>query len=236
MIPYEPGEPLTCQQIREIDTLAIEHVGVPGIVLMENAARSAAEIIYPTMVNPTTTRVVILCGAGNNGGDGFAIARHLRNAGANVTLILAAARDKLHGDARVNFRIYERLEAALLDASDQPDTPAIRDVFNTADIVIDALLGTGATGAPRGSAARLIEFSNAVHRARRVAIDIPSGLDADVGTVHEPCFRADLTITFVAPKVGFTFPAAREVLGRLVVVDIGAPHELIAGRGIRGRG
>jgi NAD(P)H-hydrate epimerase len=229
-IPYDAGEPLTCQEIRELDILAIEHVGIPGIVLMENAARSLAQCIHRSLLNPTRSHVLVLCGPGNNGGDGFVAARHLRNAGVRVTVVLAAPPDKSKGDAGLNLGIYRRMEGTLVDASDGETRKRVAALANTADVIVDALLGTGSTGAPRGVIAELIKIANGASRARRVAVDIPSGLNADTGEVSEPCFRADATVTFVAPKVGFSAPKAREVLGQVEVADIGVPRELIPGR------
>jgi hydroxyethylthiazole kinase-like uncharacterized protein yjeF len=229
-IPYEPGDALTCQEIRELDILAIEHVGIPGIVLMENAARAVAEYVYGALLNPTRSHVLLLCGPGNNGGDGFAVARHLRNAGVIVTVALAAPRAKSKGDAGLNLGIYERMEGAVCDASEAEGFKQVRAAAGSADVIVDALLGTGSEGAPRGVMVELIRLANAASRARRVAIDIPSGLDADTGEVSTPCFKADATVTFVAPKVGFAAKAARAVVGRVVVADIGVPRELIPGR------
>ena len=229
-IPYSPGEALTCQQIRELDILAIEHVGIPGIVLMENAARAVAECIYAALLNPPRAEVLLLCGPGNNGGDGFVVGRHQRNAGVKVTVVLATPREKSTGDAALNLGIYERMEGVLLNATKTGELERPRALANSADVIVDALLGTGSTGAPRGTIAELIRLANDVPRARRVAIDIPSGLNADTGEVGEPCFKADATVTFVAPKVGFSGSAAREVLGRVIVADIGVPRELIPGR------
>jgi len=229
-MPYDVGEALTCQEIRELDILAIEHVGIPGIVLMENAARAVAECVYAALLNPLSSRILLLCGPGNNGGDGFVAARHLRNAGVKVTVVLAAPRQKSTSDAALNLGIYERMEGALLDATGAGELEKVRSEADAADVIVDALLGTGSTGAPRGTIAELIKVANAAPRARRVAIDIPSGLDGDTGEVSKPCFRADATVTFVAPKVGFGSPPARAVLGRLVVADIGVPRELIPGR------
>lgn len=230
-IAYEPGEPLTCQEIRELDILAIEHVGIPGIVLMENAARSVAECVYQALLDPARAQVLILCGPGNNGGDGFAAARHLHNAGVEVAVVLAAPREKSRGDAACNLGIWERMAGTVIDATDPEGVARVRSAAARADVIVDALLGTGSSGAPRGVMAELIELANGAPRARRVAIDIPSGLNADTGEVSTPCFRADATVTFVAPKVGFFTPAARQVLGRMVVADIGVPRRLIPGRG-----
>jgi len=229
-IPYNPGAALTCQEIRELDILAIEHVGIPGMVLMENAARAVAECIYQALLDPSNSQVLFLCGPGNNAGDGFVAARHLRNAGVKVTVVLAAPREKYRGDAALNLAIYERMEGTLLDATDESQRKAIRSQIGSSDVIVDALLGTGSSGAPRGVIGELIRLANAAPRARRVAVDIPSGLDADSGKVSEPCFRADATVTFVAAKTGFASAAAQAVLGRVAVADIGVPRELIPGR------
>jgi NAD(P)H-hydrate epimerase len=236
-IPYEPGEALTCGQIRELDVLAIEHVGIPGIVLMENAGRAVAQVVYSLLVDPRRGQVVILCGPGNNGGDGFVVARHLANAEVDVACVLAVPRDRYKGDAAINLGILERIDLPLMDAvsdsaapGDQTLPATILDCLRRADIVVDALLGTGVKGAPRGIIARLVETANRLERARRIAIDVPTGLDADRGEPGEPCFEAHATVTLVAAKVGFSQPAARRVLGRVIVADIGAPHRLIPGR------
>lgn len=229
-IPYEPGEALSCQEIRELDALAIERVGIPGVVLMENAGRAVAEFTYSTLVHPARDRVTILCGPGNNGGDGFVAARHLHNAGVGVDVVLAVPREKSQGDAGVNLRILEKMDLEFIRAFEADGLEAARRAAQAAEVIVDALLGTGATGPPRGTTAALIELANAAPRARRIAIDLPSGLDADRGVAHEPCFRAAATVTMVAPKVGFTTAAAQAVVGRVVVVDIGVPRGLIPRR------
>jgi len=235
-IPYPPGKPLTCRQIREVDVLAIEHVGIPGLVLMENAGRGVANFIYDVLVNPRRARVLILCGPGNNGGDGFVVARHLRNAGVQLAVALAVPREKTRGDAAVNLRVYENIGGPLIDAFEPDGLETTRREAERTDVIVDGLLGTGSMGVPRGTIAELIKLANAAPRARRVAIDIPSGLDADSGEAAEPCFRADATVTFVAAKVGCTKPAAEAFVGRIIVVDIGVPRELIPGREESSRG
>lgn len=229
-LPYPPVEPLSCPQIRELDVLAIEHVGIPGLVLMENAGRGIAEFVYDRLLDPAAARVLILCGVGNNAGDGFVVGRHLHNAGVRVTFALAAPRSKLQGDALTNQRIAERMRLEMLPAFESAGFAKAREVAAEADIVVDALLGTGAKGAPRGVMADLIRMANALPRARRIAVDIPSGLDGDSGAPHEPCFRADATVTMLAAKLGFLTPRARPYVGRVHVVDIGVPRELIPGR------
>lgn len=230
-LPYPPGEPLSCQQIRELDRCAIEDVGLPGVVLMENAGRGVAEFIYTLLPDPAAARVLILAGAGNNGGDGFVVARHLHNAGVGaVTVALATPADRPAGDAAVNLRILERMALRLIPPEPAERLEEVRTAAAEADVIVDALLGTGSHGPPRGVAAELVRLANAATRARRVAIDLPSGLDGDTGVAHEPCFRAHATVTMVAPKVGFGSPAARPYVGRVVVVDIGVPRELVPGR------
>jgi NAD(P)H-hydrate epimerase len=229
-IPYEPGEALTCQQIRELDVLAIEHVGIPGMVLMENAGRAIAEFTHGTLVHPAAARVLILCGTGNNGGDGFVVARHLHNAGVRVAVVLAGAAEQVRGDAATNLRVLQRMGLRLIDGWTAAGLEEVRREAEQADVIVDALLGTGSHGAPRRVLIDLIRIANAAPRARRIAIDIPSGLDADSGQVHPACFRAEATVTMVAAKVGFAAPAAVPLVGRVVVVDIGVPRGLIPGR------
>lgn len=225
--PYLVNTPLTCAQVRELDRRAIEDFGVPGVVLMENAGRAIAEAIYERLSAPTTARALILCGPGNNGGDGFVIARHLYNANVNVTVVCAAPRDKAKGDAATNLRIVEKMSIPLIDVADDADLAATRGASASATVIVDALLGTGSGGDPRGAMAALIEMANAREGVLRVAVDLPTGLDADAGTTGTPCFQADLTVTLLAPKVGFASAAARAAIGELRVAGIGVPREIL---------
>jgi len=228
-LPYHPGRPLSCRQVRALDVLANERLGLPGLILMENAGRGVAELVFAELATPATARVAILCGPGNNGGDGFVAARHLRNAGVHVDVLLAAPPERSVGDAGVNLRILQRAGFPLLRANEPAGAAAARTCLTAADVIVDALLGTGSRGGPRGTVAELIRAANAAPRARRVAIDLPSGLDADTGASAEPCFRAHLTATLVAAKVGFA--AAAEWVGRVVVLDIGLPTDWLRAQG-----
>jgi NAD(P)H-hydrate epimerase len=227
-IAYKSPQAMSCGAIRDVDRYAIESLGIPGIVLMENAARSVAEIVNEMLPAPAG-RVLVLCGSGNNGGDGFVVARLLSIAGVRVTVALADPPSA--ADAVTNFRIVERMGIAFLDGRTTEGLAAARAAASEADVIVDALLGTGARGAPRGPVAELIRIANAAP-GRRVAVDIPSGLDGDSGVAAEPCFRADTTVTFVAEKTGFATAAARAVTGRISVVGIGSPlpPELAAGK------
>lgn len=208
--------PLTRDQVRRVDAIAIRDYGMSGLVLMENAGRGAAETIG--RVAPDG-RVVIVCGKGNNGGDGYVIARHLQLAGRDVVIVSVVDRDQLSGDAAANAAIAVKAEI--------PIETFAGDGLRNAEVIVDCLLGTGAVGDPRGDYASLIELANSTD-SLRIAIDIPSGLDCDSGLPATPTFRADHTITFVASKVGFEKATAKDHVGLLHEVGIGVPKTLLA--------
>ena len=212
--------PLTRDQVRQVDQIAIEQYGVPGIVLMENAGRGAAEIIDQIAGSGT---IAILCGSGNNAGDGYVVARHLQLAGRDVRIISIVECASLRGDARINSLIAENAE---IDIRTSPSGQEIAQSLSDATTIVDGLLGTGARGPLRDLYAAAVTISNA-HKAMRVALDIPTGLDCDTGEAGEPTFRADHTITFVAPKVGFEKENADAYVGVVHVVGIGAPKKLL---------
>ena len=211
---------LTRAQVREIDRRAIEEYHIPGIVLMENAARAATDVAR-SMLDPTKpTPITIVCGGGNNGGDGLAVARHLHNRGCDVLIVLTTPPDRFTGDAAINFDIA-RLMGITWWKSEIPNWPL------EGGIIIDAVLGTGLTEPPRPAAARAIKRILIAEQAV-LAIDLPSGMDCDTG---EPlggfCVKATKTITFVAEKAGFANPNAKQHLGEVIVGDIGAPRKVI---------
>lgn len=212
---------LSRDQVREIDRRAIEELGMPGVVLMENAGRGAAEILL--QLRPTGP-VVLCCGKGNNGGDGFVIARHLDNAGVPVQVLLFAAPEELRGDAAINYHIIERSGIPITPMV-TADEAELRRALTAADWVVDSLFGTGLTGPVRPPFDRVIAAINA-GSGRVLAVDIPSGLDCDTGEPLGPAVRAQHTVSFVALKKGFANPAARAYLGEVHVVDIGAPRRL----------
>jgi NAD(P)H-hydrate epimerase len=215
---------LSRAEVRELDRRAIHEFGVPGVVLMENAGRGAAELLM--RLNPDRRRVLVLCGPGNNGGDGFVIARHLENAGLDVDVLLFGSVDALSPDAKVNCLIWQK-SAPLWTAGAGPLEVDLRRIIDGAPgWIVDALFGTGLTrplGAPFDA---VVAAVNA--RGRPVlAVDIPSGLDCDTGEPLGPTIRANHTATFVAPKTGFLNPAAKPWLGEVHVLDIGAPKKLV---------
>ncbi|WP_372897031.1 NAD(P)H-hydrate epimerase [Stieleria sp.] len=213
------------EDVRRVDQIAIEEYGMLGLVLMENAGRGAAERIAalchetPSGANP----VCILCGPGNNGGDGYVIARHLELLGFSVHILSLVPLDRLTGDASANASIAARAGLTIQIAKSDEDLD--RWIADD-ETVVDCLLGTGATGAPRGLYGDAVTLANK-RRGLRVAIDLPTGLDCDTGTPAEVTFRADLTVTFVAEKEGFSKPAAKPWLGTVQVVGIGVPQALL---------
>jgi NAD(P)H-hydrate epimerase len=203
---------LTRKQVRAIDRRAIEELGVPGVVLMENAGRGAAEVLLSLGARGP---VLVCCGKGNNGGDGFVIARHLDNRDLAVRVLLFANPEELTGDAAINCTIIRRSGVPLEVRSGPPLEPA--------EWIVDALFGTGLAGAVRPPFDGVIAAINA-SGAKVLAVDIPSGLDCDTGEPLGPTVRADHTVTFVAAKKGFENPASQQWVGAIHVVDIGAPR------------
>jgi len=221
---------MTRQAVREVDRAAIGDFGIPGLVLMENAGCGAAQAVLKLLDEPGSPSVAIVCGAGNNGGDGFVIARHLHNAHVAVVVYLAVDASRLAGDARVNYEIVRRMNLSIRPLVTEEDLASAVDEMQHCQVIVDGLLGTGFTGQVRPPFDAIIREINGLTGPKVVAVDVPSGLDCDTGEPGNATIRADVTVTFVAPKVGFTQPGAADYVGRIVVVDIGAPRELIPGR------
>ncbi|MEO6709083.1 MAG: NAD(P)H-hydrate epimerase [Planctomycetota bacterium] len=216
----QPGIVLSRRAVRELDRICIEEYGIPAVVLMENAGRGVAEQLLHE-IGAKALRVVFLCGPGNNGGDAFVAARHLHNAGVAVALF---AISDSKGDAAWARGVAERMGLVASSIAEAPQLEAQRRNFDGEVVLVDALLGTGAEGSPRAAVAGALRAAARAKPRLRVALDLPSGLDAQTGEVHDPCFRADLTLTFAARKPGLV----AQVCGRVLVVDIGAPRELLA--------
>jgi NAD(P)H-hydrate epimerase len=221
--------PLNRHWIREVDRRAIEAYGMSGLVLMENAARGAVDVLLRLGCRGP---VAIVCGKGNNAGDGFAMARHLDLLGVSVRVLLTDSPSNLRGDAAANFAILHKCQLPILRlgeaTSDSPQDFAsqLASGLEGCEWIVDALLGTGASGAPRPPLDQVIVALNH-HSAKKLAVDMPSGLDCDAGAPALTTFRADHTVTFVAPKPGLLTPEAKPYVGELHVVDIGAPRVLI---------
>jgi NAD(P)H-hydrate epimerase len=225
---------LTRLETRAVDRYAIEELGIPGVVLMENAGRNASDCIERWLRacrKSEPGRVAILCGRGNNGGDGFVVARHLYQRGYEVSVDLMADPFSMAGDAAVNYTIADKMGIPIRPLNDLKSLPAAVRRWRRCDIVVDGLLGTGfSRGQVREPMATVIERVNGLGDPLVVAIDVPSGLDCDTGEAGGQVIRAHRTITFLAEKVGYAAKSAKRYLGKVTVVDIGAPLELILSR------
>jgi len=225
---------LNRKQCRDADFNAINHFGIPGIVLMENAGRGCVERLlwHSPQAKLSEQAVLILCGPGNNGGDGFVMARHLYNARIPVKVLLFTKPETYSGDAAVNLKSLSRLRRLPVVEFDPGwDEAKLKSVFakvkrSKTTWVVDALLGTGAKGEPRPAMAKALELANSME-VRRLAVDIPSGLDCDTGEASTTTFRAHVTCTFIDHKTGFENGSAEPFLGVVTLVGIGAPDEII---------
>jgi NAD(P)H-hydrate epimerase len=213
---------LTRRQVREVDRVAIEEWGVSSLVLMENAGRGVADMLCRLGI---AGPVVICCAKGNNGGDGFVLARHLDLRGHPVQVVLCGREDELSGDARANYQILTKTDVSVWHV-ETPAEAARVPRLTGADWIVDALLGTGAMGPPRPPLDTVIQLAND-SSARRMAVDVPSGLDCDTGQPSSPTFRADHTCTFVAVKTGLLAEPAVPYVGAIHVLDIGVPEKII---------
>jgi len=226
----QPQRVLNVAQIRMVDSIAVREFKMSSLVLMENAGRGCADLIHG-LANPSD-EMVVLCGPGNNGGDGLVIARHLHARGYRIRLWMVADREKLSPDATANLTIIEHTRIRPNWIGNGQSTHEMektwslfRSDLGSSQMILDALLGTGATGTPRSLMAEAIRLCNQTS-VYRIAIDIPTGLDAETGQSADPTFRADATLTLVAEKPGFAKPTAATFLGKIHVLSIGVPPEV----------
>lgn len=212
-------------EMREMDRLTIQNLGIPGAVLMENAARGATRIFMDHFEPSKDAHVVILCGGGNNGGDGYVMARYIKEAGVAVTVIVLSELKNISGDARINLDVIQRMDMEILEIPDAKKWVKGRRVMRDCDVIIDGILGTGLNSPVRGFYRKVIEEVNLLDKPV-MSIDIPSGLNADTGQIMGAAIVADLTVTFGFPKIGqLVFPGAK-VVGRLTRIDIGIPESI----------
>lgn len=213
---------VTAEQMQALDKATIEEVGLPGVVLMENAGRAVAVHIEQRY---GLGAVAVVCGGGNNGGDGYVIARCLRHAGATPVVYLVAAREKIRGDAAVHLNAYEQVGGVAVAIDDADGLAQHHDAIESADVVVDCVFGTGLDRDVEGHYAAVIE---AINRARGavVAVDVPSGLSADTGAVLGVAVRADDTVTMACLKVGLAVAPGFARCGDVAVAEIGIPDEL----------
>ncbi len=215
---------VTAEEMRELDRRTIDEVGVPSLVLMENAGRTTYQILrqeFPGLSGP----VAVVAGRGNNGGDGFVVARYLANDGIPVTVFLLAEKNQVQGDARVNLDILDQIGVEVVETLTEEGLSPAAHFLSRAELIVDALFGTGLNSPVRGLMRALIERINHL-RPPVLAVDIPSGLSADTGEPLGVAVQADVTVTYGFPKLGQILPPGRDYVGRLWQVDISIPPAL----------
>lgn len=211
---------LTSEQMRALDAHAINEVGIPGMILMENAALACLNAIEEDFDDVEGLFIAVVCGPGNNGGDGFALARQLFLRGAEVDVLMLSDPAKLKGDALANYKLLEPLDLEPLLITDENELP----LFDDYDLIVDALFGTGAVRAPEGLTAKIIDEIN-YSGAPVLSVDVPSGVDASTGEAPGTAVCADVTVTFQCAKAGLLLPPGRDLAGDVIVAPISIPEE-----------
>ncbi|GMV23119.1 MAG: bifunctional NAD(P)H-hydrate repair enzyme Nnr [Acidimicrobiia bacterium] len=217
---------LTAAQMREADRRTIEDIGIPSIVLMENAGRQVVTAIDGSFEQADTLTYAVLCGKGHNGGDGFVVARTLMERGVAVTVYLVGKAGDVRGDARTNLGVLERLGADIVEIADATAWELHAPAVLGADVIVDAIFGTGLSGPVHGLVASIVEDVNASD-VPVVAVDVPTGIDAGSSDVPGPAVEATVTVTFAAPKIAHVLPPAEHHAGSLVIADIGIPEAVV---------
>ncbi len=221
---HEMRRSVTVRQIQSLDKIAIERYGIPSIILMENAGRAVAEEVKKSLRGKKNPRVCVVCGLGNNAGDGFVIARHLMNAGVLAKVFFVGKARQLKHDAAVNYRILKKIKYPVQEVGGR-HAVLLREIAG-ADVVVDAIFGVGLNREIVEPFRRVIETIS--RKAKYViAVDIPSGLNGTTGAIYGVCVKADKTVTFTFPKQGFLKAHGPRQSGKVVVADIGIPAQVI---------
>ncbi|MCK4233825.1 NAD(P)H-hydrate dehydratase [candidate division WOR-3 bacterium] len=224
---------VSVKEMREIDRIAIKQLGIPGVVLMENAGQSVVSAMEDYFDMENVENVTIVCGKGNNGGDGFVVARYLMNLETNIDVYITADPSTISGDAKKNLNILSGLGLKPKVIKTKKDLQKLRTSMTHSDIVVDAIFGTGFSGKIQGITEDVVKELNE-SGINIVSVDTPSGIDSDNGAVIGEAVQADLTVTMGLPKVGqFLYPA-RHYVGELYVADIGFPEQVINNVEVKG--
>ena len=213
---------ITTKQMAEVDRLMIEEFHIDLLQMMENAGRNLADFAQMMLTDIANPSVLVLCGAGNNGGGGLVAARHLLNRGLKVSVVLIRAENHLKEIPAHQWQILQKMGTSAAKTAD----------VNAFDLVLDAMIGYGLQGHPRESAAQWIEKLNAANTPI-LSLDVPSGLDASRGIPLEPCVRADATLTLALPKTGLLTAEAKDYVGKLYLADISVPPQLYQNLGLQ---
>lgn len=214
---------VTSGEMRELDRWAIREVGVPGVVLMENAGRGVMRAMAKEFGDPSRLSIAIACGKGNNGGDGFVVARHLLNLGASVTVLLLGRIGEVRGDARVNLDIVRKMGMPIEEITGERKLGLMKRRLKDCDLIVDAIFGTGFKGEAKRIVGKSIGLINS-SGIPVVAIDIPSGVNSDNGSAPGPTVKASITCTMNLLKAGLVLYPGREFCGDIYLVDIGSPR------------
>ncbi|MFW6080667.1 MAG: NAD(P)H-hydrate dehydratase [Desulfosalsimonas sp.] len=217
---------LTADEMREMDRRTIENFGLPGRLLMENAGRGAARSVFRVWPDVYTKSVAVIAGKGNNGGDGFVIARYLYQHGVDVSVYLLAERSRVKGDAAANLELIETLGIPLTELPDELSFSGYKKEIAQKDLIIDAILGTGLDSEVKGYFREVIDFINN-SRTPIFSVDIPSGLHTETGRQCGICVQAGATATFAFAKLGHMLLPGAQYTGRLSIVDIGIPPHIV---------
>lgn len=225
---------VTSTEIKKLDLLASSKFNIPSVILMENAAIGVVDFITEYLCKTEQIEtVLILCGHGNNGGDGFAAARHLVNRGFDVTVHFIGARNKMSKDARANFDIIQKFEKEISNLKIiSSQKPISVTTANQPDLVIDAMLGTGLNSALRQPYDSFVNWANKL-KSIKIAVDLPTGLTSDDGRVLNYCFKADYTLTMGLPKIGTLINDGPKFTGQLEIIDISYPNSLTNAESIK---
>jgi NAD(P)H-hydrate epimerase len=212
---------VTVKAMQQIDRAAVQRYGIPALILMENAAIASAFCVLKMLKNKQR-KVLVFCGQGNNGGDGFACARHLINRGLEAQVYFSGEAGKLPAAAKTNYNILKRQEIKAF----RPDLSVLKRELKNCDLVVDALLGIGINKIVREPLYSLIKVINDSQRPV-LSLDVPSGLEASTGKIYGIAVRAKRTVTFGLLKRGLLGPGARRYTGRIIVADISLPRKLL---------
>ena len=221
----------TPEQMNSIDTHAINNLGIPGMVLMENAALKVVQAAVEMLGGLDGRDIVLIAGKGNNGGDALAAARHLKNRGALCHVFLLFSRSDVRGDAAVNLGIIEKMGLHIVELTEDARLDEFQNIIRASDLVIDGIFGTGLKGVVKGIAAGVIQRVNS-SEVPVLSIDIPSGVCGKTGKILESCIDASRTVTFCLPKVGLIVHPGCDHTGKLDIADIGIPGQSVEQSGI----
>ncbi|MCP4725639.1 MAG: NAD(P)H-hydrate epimerase, partial [bacterium] len=215
---------VTSDEMRSIDTRAIKQIGIPGTTLMERAGLETVDYMVDLFGYLAGRKIFVFCGKGNNGGDGYVIARELKRLAAEVHVYVFGKKTDLTGDALLNYSIIKKMGLKIEHVNSDA---ALKNIPDSADIVIDALLGTGIKGEVRGMLGKAITRINTMNAAV-VSVDLPSGLNSDTGTFVNECVHADLTVTMGLLKTGLLLYPGKMMAGLIRIADIGFPEKAIS--------